>query len=163
VNFVAAKHFILNASTGLYHLVDFSESLLNPDKWAPLCGAKSSKDFVTLDSSSLCQDVLPGNGDCCPKCFPCVDLDLVAIPCTHICGHPCVDGICTNRCVVGVSKCSFQGHACSYHRGTQDLEPSPKRIEKAVDKPASVCELPSGSSSPLGLLMLRTLPLPALV
>ena len=48
---------------------------------------------------------------------------------------------------MGVSKCSFQGHACSYHRGTQDLEPSPKRIEKAVDKPASVCELPSGPSS----------------
>jgi hypothetical protein len=35
VKFVAAKLFILNASTGLYHLVDFSESLLNPDKWAP--------------------------------------------------------------------------------------------------------------------------------
>jgi hypothetical protein len=151
--FVAAKLFILNASTGSYHLIDFSESLLNPDKWTPLCGAKSSKDLVTLDSNSLCQDVLPGNGDCCPKCFPCADLDLyVAIPCTHICGHPCVDGICTNRCVVEVSICAFQGHACSYHRRAQDPEPSPKRIRKAVDKPASVCELPSGPSSSLWTL-----------
>ena len=46
-----------------------------------------------------------------------------------------------------VSICSFQGHACSYHRRAQDLEPSPKRIKKAVDKPASVRELPSGPSS----------------
>ena len=48
--FITAKLFILNASTGFYHLRDFSESLLNPDKWTPLCGAKSSKDLVTLDS-----------------------------------------------------------------------------------------------------------------
>ncbi len=48
--FVAAKLFILNASTGFYHLRDFSESLLNPDKWTPPCRAKSSKDLVTLES-----------------------------------------------------------------------------------------------------------------
>ncbi len=41
----------------------------------------------------------------------------------------------------------FRGHACSYRRRAQDLEPSPKRTKKAVDKPASVRELPSGPSS----------------
>ncbi len=51
-----------------------------------------------------------------------------------------------------VSICAFQGHACSYHRRAQDPEPSPKRIKKAVDKPASVSELPSGPSSSLGTL-----------
>ena len=51
-----------------------------------------------------------------------------------------------------VSICALQGHACSYHRRAQDLEPSPKRIKKAVDKPASVRELPSGPSSSLWTL-----------
>ena len=51
-----------------------------------------------------------------------------------------------------VSICSFQGHACSYHRRAQDPEPSPKRTKKAVDKPASVSELPSGPSSSLWTL-----------
>jgi len=57
--FITAKLFILNASTGFYHLRDFSESLLNPDKWTPLCRAKSSKDLVTLESVAPSVSLVP--------------------------------------------------------------------------------------------------------
>ena len=53
---------------------------------------------------------------------------------------------------MGVSICALQGHAYSYHRRAQYPEPSPKGTRKAVDKPASVRELPSGPSSPLWTL-----------
>ena len=47
VNFVAAKHFILNASTGLYHSTDFSESLLKKDA-PPACVGLNFEDDIEL-------------------------------------------------------------------------------------------------------------------
>ena len=76
---------------------------------------RAHEDCVALDADALREDVLVGNGEACTKCFPPIDLDLVAIPCLHICGAPVEGGLCTNRCAKDATVCSHEGHACDFH------------------------------------------------
>ena len=152
-NFVGAKQFLVDVTSGTYHLVDFAESLLDPTKWTPLCGGglkiKSHKDCIALDGDSLRADVLTSNGEGCAKCFPPIDLDLVAIPCQHICGVEVEGGLCTNRCTRDATICSYQGHACPYHEPeAYSLEEPHPSLGGAFKKPKLDHPSPALTSEP---------------
>ena len=113
---------------------------------------REHEDCVTLDADALREDVLVGNGEACTICFPPIDLDLVAIPCLHLCGAPVEGGLCTNRCARDATVCTHEGHSCNFHDADMfspeaplcDFGGKPKRPKLGHPSPTLASEPQSG-------------------